>query len=172
MSQVILQNKIQKDESTLSSLISRTITSITIPNGITYIGDNAFYKCTSLTNVVIPSNIQRIGAWCFGRCSSLTNITIQNGVTYIDTGAFAECSSLESITIPESCAYIVGQVFEKCRLLASVTVQSVTPPTFWSNSFNDTSQNLVIYVPAESVDTYKAASGWSDYAARIQAIPS
>lgn len=126
MSQVILQNKIQKDESTLSSLISRTITSITIPNGTTQIGDYAFAYCQSLTSATIPSSVTNIG----------------------------------------------NNVFSNSHLLESVTVEVVTPPNLGVGVFTGNSSNLVIYVPAESVDTYKTGWGWSNYADKIQAIPS
>lgn len=149
MPQVILQNKIQKDESTLISLISRDITSITIPNGTTKIGDGAFNKCVVLTNVTIP-----------------------NSVTLIYFAAFRGCSSLTSITIPSSVTNVGESAFSGCTKLVSVTVLASSPPTLEPDAFYNTHTNLVIYVPAESVDTYKAASGWSYYAARIQAIPS
>lgn len=149
MSQVILQNKIQKDESTLISLISRDITSITIPNGTTKIGDSAFRYCVSLTNVTIP-----------------------NSVTLIYFAAFRGCSSLTSITIPSSVTNVGESAFSGCTKLVSVTVLASSPPTLESEAFYNTHTNLVIYVPAESVDTYKAASGWSTYSSKIQAIPA
>ena len=126
MSQVIMQDKNSTDEITLSSIINRSITSISIPYGITTIGNYAFAGCTLLASISIPY-----------------------GITTINAGAFADCT-----------------------LLASVTVQSVTPPSLGNGVFSGTSQNLVIYVPAESVDTYKAASGWSTYSSKIQAIPA
>ena len=64
------------------------------------------------------------------------------------------------------------EAFRYCTSLTSVTVKSATPPTLGFGVFYNGSSNLVIYVPAESVDAYKSASGWSTYADRIQAIPS
>ena len=74
------------------------ITSITIPNSVTSIGNYAFYKCTSLTSITIPNSVTSIGNCAFYGCSRLTSITIPNSVTSIGSNAFAGCSSLTSIT--------------------------------------------------------------------------
>ena len=116
--------------------------------------------------------ITSIGIYSFAYCSSLTSIDIPNGMTSIGERAFNKCTSLTSVTIPSSVTSIESSAFSSCSVLTSVTVEATTPPTLGTNVFNGTSENLVIYVPAGSVDTYKSASGWSTYALRIQAIPS
>lgn len=95
-----------------------------IENGITSIGDYAFWSCSSLTSVTIPDSITRIGAYAFYICSNLTNITIPNSVTDIDYRAFGRCSSLTSITIPDSVTNIIdgGWVFSECSSLTSIEV--------------------------------------------------
>jgi hypothetical protein len=60
--------------------------------------------------------------------------------------------------------------FRACSNLTTLTVQATTPPTLGSSALSGTNTNLVIKVPSASVNTYKAASGWSDYASKIQAI--
>ena len=102
----------------------------------------------------------------------MASINIPNGVTSIGETVFHTCSALTSITIPSSVTSIGQSTFYGCSSLASVTVEATTPPTAGASLFYNTHADLVIYVPAGSVDTYKAASGWSDYASRIQAIPS
>lgn len=133
---------------TSTNTLVKGIKTSTIPNTVTTIGDRAFYNCTVLTSITIPSSITRIESYGFYGCSGLTSITIPNSVTYIGNYAFYNCTGLTYIT-----------------------VEATTPPTLQSNAFSNTN-NCPIYVPAESVETYKAASGWSDYASRIQAIPS
>ena len=61
-------------------------------------------------------------------------------------------------------------VFYNCTSLTSVTIEATTPPTLGNNVFYNTNE-CPIYVPSESVEIYKAANGWSNYASRIQAIP-
>ena len=66
------------------------------------IADNAFLYCTGLTSITIPDSVTSIGNYAFSGCAGLTSITIPNGVTSIGDGAFAYCSGLTSITIPDS----------------------------------------------------------------------
>ena len=80
------------------------------------------------------------------------------------------CTKLTSVVIPSNVTKIDDQAFRYSENLSSVTVEATTPPTTYYTSFNLTASNLVIYVPSESVDAYKAAEGWSYYASKIQAI--
>ena len=84
---------------------------------------------------------------------------------------FSNCTGLTTLVIPSNISYIGTSAFYYCTGLTSITVESTTPPTIVSGSFGYTN-DCPIYVPPESVDAYKAASGWSNYASRIQAIPT
>lgn len=124
-------------------------------------------------NTVIPDSVTSISERAFSGCTGLTSITIPNSVTSIGIGAFINCTGLTSITIPNSVTSIGGEAFRFCSVLTSVTVEATTPPTLSNtNAFNNTNANLIIYVPAESVDAYKAATNWSSYSSKIQAIPT
>ena len=105
---------------------------------------------------------------------SITSVTADMlaGVTKIGSNAFAVCASLASVEIPSNITSIGRAAFSECISLASLTVLATTPPTLAVDAFDRVSSNLVIYVPAESVETYKAATNWSNYASKIQAIPS
>ena len=113
---------------------------------VTNIGDVAFVNCISLTSITIPNSVTSIGQSAFDSCSGLTNVTIPSGVTSIGTYAFYDCESLQGIT-----------------------VLAVTPPAL-GNYVLDATNNCPIYVPSGSVNAYKSASGWSDYASRITGI--
>ena len=148
------------------------LTSVEIPNSVTIIEGFAFYMCTKLTNINMTNNITEIGRSAFYRCA-FTTFEIPSSVTLVKSEAFRYCTSLESVTIKSGFTTFQDSVFSICDNLKSATVESINPPTVGFYIFGQSSlSNLVIYVPAESVDTYKATSGWSQYADRIQAIPS
>lgn len=99
----------------------------TIPSSVTYIGNHAFFHCSSLTSVTIPEGVTSIGYGAFGSCFSLTSVTIPSSVTYIGNHALFYCSSLTSVTIPSGVTSIGDDAFRSCLSLMSVTIpESVT----------------------------------------------
>ena len=105
----------------------KRVTEIAIPEGVTKIGEKAFYECKSLASITIPNGVTEIGYGAFSNCWSLASITIPNSVTKIGNGAFDNCRSLASITIPNSVTKIGSSMFYGCRSLASITIpNSVT----------------------------------------------
>ncbi len=98
--------------------------SVTIPEGVTSIGNGAFAGCTSLTSVTIPEGVTSIGYDAFAACTSLTAVTIPSTITAIEYGTFASCTSLTSVTIPDSVTSIESFAFEGCTSLTSVTFPS------------------------------------------------
>ena len=138
------------------------LTSITIPASVTSIGDFAFWNCSSLTSITIPEGVTSIGYNAFNGCSSLTSITLPASVTSIVGYAFWGCRSLTSITLPEGVKSIGDYAFERCSLTA-ITCHAVTPPTIDSNTFVGADKGIPVYVPAGSVEAYKAATGWSEF---------
>ena len=78
------------------------IKKVVIENGVTNIGDHAFFGCSGLTSISIPNSVTSIGYRAFNGCESLGSVTIPNTVTSIGEDAFSECSGLTSLTIPNS----------------------------------------------------------------------
>ena len=156
------------------------LTSITIPNSVTSIDIWAFNYCSGLASITIDSNntVYDSRDDCNAIIDTATNTLIigckntiiPNTVTSIGNDAFGNLNSLTSITIPDSVTSIGDEAFHNCTGLTSVTVEATTPPTLGSNTFGNNASGRKIYVPAASIETYKAASGWSTYAADIQAI--
>ncbi len=145
------------------------LTSVTIPNSVTSIGERAFYNCTGLTSITIPNSVTNIENHAFFKCSGLASVTIGNSVTTIGDYAFTDCSSLTSVTIPNSVTSIGSDAFFGCRGLTSITCEAVNPPTLGSSVFYGVNKSIPLYVPAQSVNEYKAADQWKEF--NIQAIP-
>ena len=123
-----------------------SLTSINIPESVTSIGSDAFYYCTSLTSITIPESVTSIGSYAFYYCTSLTSITIPESVTSIGSYAFRFCSSLTSITIPESVTSIGDYAFYNCSSLTSITIpESVT--SIGSSAFSNCSSLTSITIP-------------------------
>lgn len=169
-----------------------SLASITIPDSVTSIDSYAFYLCHNLASITIPNNVTSIEYGAFSCCSNLTafygkyassdnrcliidgklvafapfgltEYVIPDSVTTIEYDTFFYCNSLIDITIPESITTIGRTAFCGCSNLASIYCKPATPPTLGTNVFRQVSTSAKIYVPAESVDAYKAATGWSDY---------
>ncbi len=98
------------------------LTSITIPNSVTNIGDGTFMGCKALTSVTIPNSVVSIGNRAFERCTSLTSVIIPNSVKSIGYEAFLDCKALTSVTIPNSVVSIGNRAFVRCTSLSSVTI--------------------------------------------------
>ena len=121
---------------------------ITIPSSlggypVTYIGERAFYGCTSLTSVTIPDGVTWIGWSTFSDCTSLTSVTIPDGVTSIGDNAFDGCTSLTSVTIPDGVTSIGRSAF-------SGTAYYNNPESWTGN---------VLYIGAYLIEASTALSG-------------
>ena len=112
-------------------------------------------------NTVIPNSVTTIGTNSFSGCNSLRNITIPNSVTTIGLLAFNACSSLESVEIPSSVTEIKMWAFRDCSSLKKVNVKAIVPPHITAGTFLN-NNGIDCYVPAESIDDYKAADYWKD----------
>ena len=100
---------------------NKLATSITIPNGVTSIGNYAFSYCSGLTSVTIPNSVTSIGSYAFNGCTGLTRVTIPGSVTSIGAWSFGGCKGLTSITIPDSVTSIDDYAFWDCTGLTSIT---------------------------------------------------
>lgn len=140
-----------------------------IPEDIVEIGEYAFRELL-ITNITIPNNVIKINKGAFYKCANLTEIILSENLTLLGDFAFFN-SGLTSITIPSKVTSIGEQIFYACRALNEITVLAEIPPTL-SQYSAISSATTKIYVPAGSIDRYKSASVWSNYASYITAIPA
>ena len=105
---------------------------------------------------------------------NIKTVVIENGVTSIGNEAFNNCTNLTSITIPSSVTNIGEEAFCNCGVPTAVTIRATTPPALVENlpPFTNSAQNLRIYVPLSSLETYKADASWSVYEKSLMAIPA
>ena len=161
---------------TFTNLI-RDITSLEIGDGIETIGKDAFRHNLNLTNVKLPNTLLHIGETAFRNAENLPSITIPNSVLTIGDEAFAQCRVLTEITIPANVTYIGRSAFNVCYELRTVIMRPTTPPELGITPpgsitvFSSTHAELKIYVPSGYGDTYKAATGWTTLASKIEEMP-
>ena len=148
------------------------LTSVTMSSKLTKIGQGAFYACWKLTSFEMPDSVTTLGGGSiFASCTKLKSIKLSSNIATLTESMFYKCSALESIDIPASVTLISNTCFSNCSKLDTMIVRATTPPTAYSTAISGMKSTCAIYVPAESVDLYKAANNWSARASYIQAIP-
>ena len=123
------------------------LTSIVIPNSVTYIDGNAFRDCSALSSIEIPNSVTSIRYAAFDDCSALSSIEIPNSVTSIGNETFAGCSGLTSIEIPNSVTSIGNETFAGCSGLTNIIVAPDNPVYDSRDNCNaiiETSSNTLI----------------------------
>ena len=100
------------------------IKKVVVSDGVTGIGNDAFYCCTSLESIEIPASVTSIGNYAFQYCTSLNSIEIPVSVTTIGDGAFDYCTGLTSIEIPANVTLIGSNPFSGCSGLKTISVAS------------------------------------------------
>ncbi|MBE6804833.1 MAG: hypothetical protein E7528_08060 [Ruminococcaceae bacterium] len=95
---------------------------ITIAESVTSIGLQAFGYCTSIEDITIPDSVRNIGIQAFGLCTNLTNITLGKGITEISEYMFYGCSSLVDIDLNNNVISIGEFAFSECTNLTSVII--------------------------------------------------
>jgi len=96
--------------------------SVTIPEGVTKIGYNAFYRCAGLTGITIPEGVKQIELYAFSLCTGLTSVTIPKSVKRLNWGTFSGCTALKSVVLHAGITEIPDEAFLNCSALTSVTL--------------------------------------------------
>ena len=157
-----------KDKKTLVQYpAGKSETSYSIPSTVENISGSAFSGCSKLINIVFPNSVTSIGGDAFEYCKNLTSVEIPNTVRNIGVLAFYTCSNLSSVVIGSHVTTIGRSAFNTCSNLNALACKAIIPPTLGSDVFKGVEKSIPVYVPAESVDAYKAAEGWKEFGSII-----
>lgn len=122
---------------------SEEVTRVIVSEGVTRLGNYAFYKCPNLTSVILPDGLEAIGAGSLNSCTSLSEIKIPFTVNSINNYAFSGCTSLTSIIIPSGVQTIYSGTFNSCTSLSQIVLTggntAIQSGTFYK------SERVIIY---------------------------
>ena len=132
---------------------------VTVPDGVTAIGKEAFYAKSAITEIHLPTGITSIGANAFQSCTGLTELHLPTGITSIGDSAFRSCAGLTEIVVPDSVETIGDKAFYDCSGLTSLRL-SQGLKTLGANVFLSCDSLTEIEIPAgvESVGNYIASN--------------
>ena len=120
------------------------ITSVTLPDNVTEVREQAFAGCTSLTNIFFGHSAPALGNGIFAGCSRLTSVSIPNGITSLGYGTFTNCASLTNITLPNTLTSIGIGAFSRCASLTHITLPGGIT-TYGSRIFDGSSNLVSVY---------------------------
>ena len=136
-----------------------SLTSVTIPNSVTSIGELAFGGCSSLTSITIPNSVTFIGNEAFLACSSLTSMTIEMNNVW-DFGNIGLDSTLQNLTLGENVTSIASGAFTNYSFLQNVTCLATNPPTLADNTVFPYPNIASLNVPCGSLEAYSSATSF------------
>lgn len=130
------------------------------------------FTATKIKSAHINSYVRVIGKACFAGCQSLENVTIDEGLETIETDAFTNCTSVKKMILPASLKFVNNKAMGGMTSLESVVFSGAVPPTFGSALiFPDSGTSaFTIYVPDASVDAYKTATYFGNYAGKVKPL--
>lgn len=103
----------------------KLLTKVTIPEGITKIGANAFRDCAAITSISLPNTLTLIGSSAFQKCTALIGIVIPDGVKIVEQSAFNGCTALTEITIGKSVKTMGAYALQNCTGLSHIRFNAV-----------------------------------------------
>lgn len=157
----------------------KALSTIQIPESVQSLGERVFENCSGLTSATLPKGLKSIPAYLFLKCSALAEVVLPDSLEIIGGSAFKECASLTQISLPEGLSVLSGSAFDGSGLKEMVLPSTLTQigdyalagsvihcpikePISVKYPSRD-ARNTVLYVPEESVDAYRNASGWKDF---------
>jgi hypothetical protein len=157
----------------------KELVSVVLPETLTSVHDDAFYECSKLEFFVVPKSVTAIGTSAFYDCRNLASVILSEELQTIGSrafggGSFSACK-LTSVIIPAKVTSMGSDIFWNCSDLTEIVMLPATPPALDGDKdalgrpANNSYVFFTIKVPAASLNAYKAAAGWKDYAGKIVA---
>lgn len=160
--------------------------SITIPSSISEISRYCFQECSKLKTAVIPASVTKIGYCAFYKsgltsidlpgvktiagnafynCQQLTNVRIAEGLINFEDDPFSSCTALTEIDLPSTVRELYSNAFNSCTNIKKFICRAVVPPatTYGTIMNNCDMTDVKLYVPAMSIDKYRAENGWKGF---------
>ena len=98
------------------------IVRLSLPEGLTSIGDLAFFGCGALKVVVLPDSVTRVGDYAFAACTGLTVLDLGFGVQTVEEAAFSDCYALRALDLPAGLQTIGSKSFYRCESITTLTI--------------------------------------------------
>ena len=151
-----------KNCSSMGNMTKSNITQVTIGSSVEVL-PSGFVSGSKITSVTIPNSVTSIGDYAFQDCTGLTSVTIPNSVTFIGYCAFSQCTDLTTISLPNSVFVMSSLAFSGCTKLAKVYCRAIMPPIVNNiNVFDNVAyQNAILYVPDLTYGYYVQTNPWS-----------
>ena len=130
--------------------------------------DSEAFRSSTITGITFPDSIVSIGQYAFLNCAGLTSITLNEGVRTVDNQWIWSARNMKLIDFPSTMVTMNGIGFQTNETYYNCICRATTPPSLGSSSY--TNALLAFYVPDDSVDLYKAASKWADFATKIRPL--
>ena len=138
-------------------------TNIEIKEGTKSVVGSAFYEFTELSSIIFPNSLEVIGDYSFSHCFNLTDIVIPSGVYKVGSGAFYDCSSLSFVEIGNGVKTICDYAFGWCPNLTTVRCLAEIVPDANADTFDDSFEKAILYVPASAISKYKSTEPWNKF---------
>ena len=126
----------------------KQIKKVVVSDGVTSIGNCAFYHCVSLEEIVLPEGLLSIGEKAISRCDILKGIDVPSTIITLGESAFSQCPLILSVKIPDGVTVIPDRLFESCSSLSSISIPD-TVTSIGNYAFSNCSSLKSVSLPEQ-----------------------
>ena len=144
----------------------KLIASVSLPSSLTSIGESAFSTCLHLPTINFPEGLKSIGENAFEECDALTSLVLPASLESLERFAFQMCKNLTSVELPASLKNIGNYVFQNSKKISDITVHwtSLEGVSVGYNIFNSHPNpgSITLHIPTGTKSIYENADPWKD----------